>query len=310
MIMVSMRQLRYFVEIVEAGSYSHAAERLFVAQSALSRQIKELEASIQAQLLTRGARRTELTPAGRAFYDGAKRLLFNLNETLVQTRHADRGEQGVIRVLHSSSVPLAGALMVAIDRFLADNAGVSLEISQMSSEHQGAGIEEGRSDIGFVRLPIHVKFPGLHVHELFSEPLMLAVPAAHGLAGRTEVDVGALRDEPFVSLPHRERGGLSYRVAELCMRNGFFPRAARATSRKTTQLSLVDAGLGVALVPASMRAIAPSGVRFVALGGDDTATTVAVLYRRDAGGAVERFAAALADYSAPDAVSLPSNTSR
>ncbi|MDR6413282.1 UNVERIFIED_ORG: DNA-binding transcriptional LysR family regulator, partial [Burkholderia sp. 1595] len=76
--MVSMRQLRYFVEIVEAGSYSLAAERLFVAQSALSRQVKELEASAQVQLLTRGARRFELTQAGKTFYDGAKRLLFNL----------------------------------------------------------------------------------------------------------------------------------------------------------------------------------------------------------------------------------------
>lgn len=291
--MVSMRQLRYFVEIVEAGSYSHAAERLFVAQSALSRHIKELEASIQAQLLARGARRFELTPAGKAFYDGAKRLLFNLNETLVQTRHADRGEHGLIHVLHSSSVPVAGTLLERIDRFLQNNTGTSLEISQMSSEHQGGNIEEEKSDVGFVRLPIHVKFPGLHVQELFTEQLMLAVPAAHPLAKRDEVSIAELREEPFVSLPHRERGGLSYRVAEICMRNGFFPRGARATSRKTTQLSLVDAGLGVALVPASMRAIASSGVRFVGLAGKDNATTVAMLYRRDASVAVERFAAAL-----------------
>ena len=108
--MVSMRQLRYFVEIVEAGSYSLAAERLFVAQSALSRQVKELEASAQVQLLTRGARRFELTPACKTLYDSAKRLLFNRNGTLVQTRHADRGKQGVTGVLHSSSVRCANPL--------------------------------------------------------------------------------------------------------------------------------------------------------------------------------------------------------
>ncbi|WP_269113049.1 LysR family transcriptional regulator [Burkholderia cepacia] len=288
-----MRQLRYFVEIVEAGSYSLAAERLFVAQSALSRQVKELEASAQVQLLTRGARRFELTPAGKTFYDGAKRLLFNLNETLVQTRHADRGEQGVLRLLHSSSVPLADPLIERIQAYLARHQGVSLEVSQMSSEQQGEDIEEGRSDVGLVRLPVHVKFPGVRVEELYTEQLMLAAPSAHPLSQRTEVSVTELREEPFVSLPHGERGGLSYRVAELCMRNGFFPRAARAISRKTTLLSLVDAGLGVALVPGSMRSIAPGGVRFVPLAAADCSTAVALLYRRGVSPLVDGFAAAL-----------------
>ncbi|MDR6450445.1 DNA-binding transcriptional LysR family regulator [Paraburkholderia terricola] len=291
--MVSMRQLRYFVEIVEAGSYSLAAERLFVAQSALSRQVKELEASAQVQLLTRGARRFELTQAGKTFYDGAKRLLFNLNETLVQTRHANRGEHGVIRVLHSSSVPFANPLMERIQSYLLANGNVSLEISQMSSEHQGEHIEEGRSDIGFVRLPIHIRYPGVRVKELYTEPLMLAVPVAHRLSQFNEVAVAALREESFVSLPHGERGGLSYRVAELCMRNGFFPRAARATSRKTTQLSLVEAQLGIAVVPASMRSIAPAGVRFVSLKGTDNSTAVAMLYRRETSALVDGFAATL-----------------
>jgi DNA-binding transcriptional LysR family regulator len=291
--MVSMRQLRYFVEIVEAGSYSLAAERLFVAQSALSRQVKELEASAQVQLLTRGAGRFELTPAGKSFYDGAKRLLFNLNEMLVQTRHAERSEQGVIRLLHSSSVPLVKPLIERIQAYLDKNPGVSLEISQMSSEHQGKDIDEGRSDIGLVRLPVQIRFPGLRVDELYTEPLMLAAPVAHPLSQRAEVSVAELREEPFVSLPHVERGGLSYRVAELCMRNGFFPRAARATSRKTTLLSLVDAGMGVALVPDSMRFIAPAGVRFVRLADEDNSTAAAVLYRRGASPLVDGFAAAL-----------------
>jgi DNA-binding transcriptional LysR family regulator len=163
----------------------------------------------------------------------------------------------------------------------------------MSSEQQGASIEEGQSDIGFVRLPVHVKSPGLRVEELYTEQLVLAVPVSHRLSQLDEVSVAALHEELFVSLPHHERGGLSYRVAEVCMRNGFFPRAARATSRKTTQLSLVEAGLGVALVPASMRAIAPVGVRFVPLTGADNATTVAMLYRRGASALVGGFAAVL-----------------
>jgi len=154
-------------------------------------------------------------------------------------------------------------------------------------------IEKGRSDIGLVRLPVHIKFPGVRVEELYTEQLMLAAPASHPLNERAEVAVAELREEPFVSLPHAERGGLSYRVAELCMRNGFFPRAARATSRKTSLPSLGEAGLGVALVPVSMRSIAPAGVRFISLKGADSSTAVALLYRRGASALVEGFAAAL-----------------
>ncbi|CAH2791168.1 MAG: Transcriptional regulator, LysR family [uncultured Caballeronia sp.] len=295
--MVSMRQLRYFVEIVEAGSFSLAAERLFIAQSALSRQVKELETSVQVNLLTRGAGRFELTPAGKTFYDGAKRMLFSLNETLVQTRHADRSEHGVVRLLHSSSVPLASPIMERIQSYLDARSGVSVEISQMSSEHQGADIEEGRSDIGLARLPIHIQYAGTRVDEVCTEQMMLAVPTGHRLARIEQVSVAMLREESFVSLPHAERGGLSFRVAELCMRNGFFPCAARMTSRKTTQLTLIEAGLGVALLPASMRSIAPAGVRFIRLEGNDNSTTVAMLYRGDASALVKELALTLRSHS-------------
>ena len=101
--MISLKQFRYFVEIVDAGSYSRAAEKLYVAQSALSRQIKELENEVQALLLMRDARHIELTAAGQVFYDRAKRILDDIEETVRQTRHVGQGSAGIIRLLHSRS---------------------------------------------------------------------------------------------------------------------------------------------------------------------------------------------------------------
>lgn len=98
-----------------------------------------------------------------------------------------------------------------------------------------------------------------------------------------------LRDEAFISIPHRQRGGLSYLSAELCMREGFFPRAARVVSRKTTQLQLIQAGFGVALLPRCMRDIAPATLRFVPLADAGCVSTVALAYRRDAGPLVHQF---------------------
>lgn len=101
-----------------------------------------------------------------------------------------------------------------------------------------------------------------------------------------------LKEERFISIPHRDRGGLSYLSASLCMGAGFFPQAAQVLSRKTTQLQLIQAGFGVALLPRCMCEIAPASVSFVALEGD-CQSTVALACRRDAGQLVRQFVATM-----------------
>lgn len=291
--MVSIRQLRYLVEIVDAGSYTRAAERLFVAQSALSRQIKEMEADLDVQLLLRDAKQVELTRAGQDFCDRARRILSELDRAVSQARIIAKGEQGAIRLLHSSSVPLSPPLGPALNEALKVFPGVSLQISTASSELQALEIEEGRADLGLARLPILRKHPHLASTILYREPLVVAVPEGHALAQREQVDITELREELFVSIPHRDRGGLSYLVAERCIAHGFYPKVARATSRKASLLSLVNAGFGIAVVPQSMRSISVAGVCFPAVRDAGFASEVALLYRRDAPAMVTQFVQAL-----------------
>ncbi|MBB5610671.1 MULTISPECIES: LysR family transcriptional regulator [unclassified Janthinobacterium] len=288
--MISIKQFRYFVEIVDAGSYSRAAEKLYVAQSALSRQIKELENAVQALLLTRDARHIELTPAGQVFYERSKRILEDIDETVRQTRHVGQGAQGIIRFLHSSSVTLTPAIGALLNRLLAQFPGVSLDISKDSSENQALDIEEGRADLGLVRLPTLRKHANIIVRELYQEKLVLAVSQDSPLAAQTRTSIAALRDQAFVSIPHKDRGGLSYLVAGMCLAQGFFPKAARALSRKTTQLHLIEANLGIAIVPDSMRLVAPPGVRFLDLPEEESPSTVALISPRAASGMVAAFA--------------------
>lgn len=286
MVMVSLRQMRYFLEVVDAGGFSAAAERLFVAQSALSRQISELERELQAVLLERSSKGVTLTPAGRTFVNEARRVLTELEGSVALTRSVARGEQGTVRLAHSSSVPFAGALPAALLVHLQANPGVSVDISTLSSEQQQDDIEAGRIDLGLVRLPVLRPAASLVCDTLATERLLLLVPSGHALAGEASVSVAALAAEPFVSLPHRERGGLSYRVAQLCQQHGFFPRAAVATSRKATLVNLVAAGFGVAIVPQSLAAMAGPEVRRVTLDDASADSDIALLHRRDAGGLV------------------------
>ncbi|OOW04439.1 LysR family transcriptional regulator [Pseudomonas sp. MF6396] len=287
--MISTRQLRYFVEIAESGSFSAAAERLFVAQSALSRQIKELESQLATPLFERTARQPRLTAAGLAFLPRARNLLGELEKACRLATEIGQGLRGSLRLSHSSTVPLTGALLDRLTGYLQHNPGVSMDIAQLSSEAQLEELAEGRLEFGLLRLPVLRQHEGLCVQPLFDEPLLLAVAADHPLADEPSVYLAQLRDEAFISIPHRQRGGLSYLSAELCMREGFFPRAARVVSRKTTQLQLIQAGFGVALLPRCMRDIAPATLRFVPLADAGCVSTVALAYRRDAGPLVHQF---------------------
>ncbi|MNO66490.1 HTH-type transcriptional regulator CatM [compost metagenome] len=290
--MTSIRQLRYFVEIAECGGFSAASERLFIAQSALSRQISELEQHLGTPLFERTARLPRLTLAGQALLERARRLLADLAQAERVTRDIGEGLQGSLRLNHSSTVPLTGLLLDRLGGYLRDNPGVSLEIAQQSSEAQLEDIAAGRLDIGLLRLPVLRQHEGVVLHELFSETLLLAVAAEHPLAGAAQVELAQLREERFISIPHRDRGGLSYLSASLCMEAGFFPRAAQVLSRKTTQLQLIQGGFGVALLPECMREIAPVSVSFVPL-QNACVSTVALACRRDAGPMVRQFLAAL-----------------
>lgn len=289
--MISTRQLRYFVEIAESGSFSAAAERLYIAQSALSRQIRELEQQLDTALFERTARQPRLTAAGAAFLPRARNLLQDLDKAGDLARAVGQGLRGSLRLSHSSTVPLTGALLQRVSGYLHDNEGVSMEIAQLSSEGQLEELAEGRLDIGLLRLPVLRQHEGLCVEPLLEEPLLLAVAENHVLAGKTRVKLADLREEVFISIPHRQRGGLSYLSAELCMAAGFFPRPARVVSRKTTQLQLIQAGFGVALLPRCMQDIAPVSLRFIPLDDPGCVSTVAIAYRRDAGTLVRQFLA-------------------
>lgn len=291
--MISTRQLRYFVEIADSGSFSAAAERLFVAQSALSRQIKELEGQLDTPLFERTARQPRLTAAGLAFLPRARTLLGDLDKASRLATEIGQGLRGSLRLSHSSTVPLTGALLTRLSGYLQDNPGVSMEIAQASSEAQLEELAAGRLELGLMRLPVLRQHEGVCVAPLLEEPLLLAVAAEHPLAGRERVHLKELRDEAFISIPHRQRGGLSYLSAELCMREGFFPRAARLVSRKTTQLQLIQAGFGVALLPQCMRDIAPAALRWVPLADEGCVSTVALACRRDAGPLVQQVLACL-----------------
>lgn len=247
-----MKQLRYFVEIAEHGSFSGAAQRLFIAQSALSRQMKELESNLGALLFERTARQPQLTHAGLAFLPRAKAILIDVDSAARLATSVGNGQSGTIRLGHASTVPLIGRLKEALGVYLDGMSDVNIEVSEESSEMQLMNLVNNRIDVGLFRLPVLHQLDDIKLVTLFSEKVVVAVGQAHPLSSRQSISLAELRDEPFVSIAHPKRGGLSYLSFELCARAGFTPKSAQVYSLKTTQSLLIQAGFGIALLPASM----------------------------------------------------------
>jgi DNA-binding transcriptional LysR family regulator len=275
--MPSLRQIRYFISVADTGSFTQAANRCFVAQPALSRQMAQLEDELGFALFVREARGVQLTPAGALFLERARGLEQGLEVAADDARRLARGEAGVLRLVHSSSLPVAGALLVTLEQFVREAPGVRVDLDRLSSEQQMRELAEGRADLGLARMPVLRRDPELEVQPLAPEPLWVALPAEHPLAARAGLWVADLAEVALVSAVHRERGGLARRVADLCLSRGFVPRLAPVISRKTSMLTLVGAGFGGAVIPAGMRALVPGGVVLRPLLDEDAWAEVALV---------------------------------
>jgi DNA-binding transcriptional LysR family regulator len=277
--MASLKQIRYFLSVADLGGFTPAAASLFVAQPALSRQIAQLEAELGFALFERNPRGVSLTTAGELYRERVRGIEQQLALAADEAGQLARGNAGVLRLLHSSSIPLASLLPV-IRQFLELAPGARIDLDRLSSETQVGEIAKGKADVGIIRLPVLRRDPAVEFIELPNERLWVALPADHRLIGVEQISLADLAEESFVSAVHRERGGLARRVTELCMTRGFLPRLARVISRKTSMLDLVAAGLGIAVVPQRMTVIGNQNLVYRPLGDDDAEAGIAIIQPR------------------------------
>jgi len=227
-----------------------------------------LESELGFQLFSREARGVSLTAAGSLYRERVLNLENLLAAAAEEGSQLAKGEAGVLRLLHSSSIP-AGSLMSAIGQFLEQSPGARIELDRIASETQISTIAAGHADLGIVRFPLLRRDPSVSFVELPAERLWVALPANHPLAGREALSLADLKQEAFVSAMHRERGGLARLVTELCLRQGIVPRTARVMSRKTSMLNLVAHGHGIAVVPERMTGITVAGAVYRPLSDAD-----------------------------------------
>ena len=258
---VELRHLRYFLAVAEELHFGRAAARLQIAQPALSQQIRRLEEEIGVELFHRTKRRVQLSAGGEAMVQSARQALSDVEASIEVAQRAARGEighltVGFIETAATTIVPLA------VRRFRTDHPDVGLSLRELSVDAQVDGLRSGALDVGIVRLPIDVD--GLLLRPVADEGLLVVAPEGHPLAGRQRVGSQSLAGEPLVLLAREVVPGLYDQIIALQREHGGANIAQEATSIQAV-LGLVAAGLGVSLLPASVRSLDRSGVAFTTL---------------------------------------------
>src|SRR6201996_6886517 len=262
---MELRRIQYFVTVAEETHFGRAAERLQMAQPPLSQQIKALEAEMGVTLFQRTTRKVELTAAGERFLPRARAILASVDEAVTEAAQVADGCLGRIAIGFTGSATYD--LLPSLVRVLrADLPGIELDIrGEMLTPDQVAALLDGTLDRGLLRPPVHTA--EVEVHVLRREPLIAVLPEHHPLAGRDRVQLADLRDDPFVAYPSHHRSVVYEAVIDACQRAGFFPRTLDEVAETSTLVSFVAAGLGVALVPASVQHLRITGATYLPLAG-------------------------------------------
>lgn len=245
---VHSRDLRYFVAVAQELHFTRAAERLFVSQPALSKQIRALERQLGAELFVRGRRGVRLTSVGAALLPHAQQALEAWQSAVDAVERAKTEERATLSV-GMSTRPARGGLLPAVrSRFSAAHPTATIRLRQVSWQDASAGLADGTADVAFVWLPLSdlERYAWVVVAE---EPRHVALPQSHPLAALDEVDFADLVGEPFLALPESAGSLRDYWLA-LDARAGRPPRiGAEIASTDETYEALVD-GRGVCLVAA------------------------------------------------------------
>src|SRR5712664_3669 len=274
---MELRHLRYFVAVAEAGSLTVAAEqKLHTSQPSLSRQIRDLEDEVGAELLTRRARGIELTPAGRAFLDHARGVLLQV----------DAGVEAARRAVHPAKPCFTMGFLTGHEltwmpealRILRDELpNIDVMISSQYSPLLAEGLSKGKIDAAFLRK--ERAMPDLAFRLLVKEPLVVILPSDHRLAALKAISPKDLAGEPFVIVSHTApvlRGVID----NYFKRSGIKITPAHEADHVTMGISLIMSTRGVGLLPVYARNFLPSSVTSRPLKGESPTVDLVLGYRK------------------------------
>lgn len=279
---IELRQLRYFLTVAEELHFGRAAKRLHMTQPPLSQAIQGLEELLGARLFERNRRGVALTPAGDALLPEARRLLDQAQELPAIVQRAAAGEAGRLSLAFVSSADYS-VLPPFLRAYRAAYPHVQIRLQEATSDLQLDELLHGRIDAGLLIPPLPEKAKAeLEYLPVLSEPLILAAPAdLAGLPAEGAVDLAALPPLPLIVFPRAISPGLHDAILAVFGAAGITPAIGQEAIQMQTIVSLVSAGMGIALVPQSVSNLRRPGVEYRPLTQSTPLVETGLAWRRD-----------------------------
>jgi DNA-binding transcriptional LysR family regulator len=260
---MELRHLRYFVCVAEEQHFGRAAERLHVAQPALSRQIQDLEKEMGFLLFDRLPRGVRLNAAGKLFMGDARRILQDVDEAKLRAERIAHGQAGTLRIGIATAVSWHGLVVDCFREFRRRQPDVQLELHHMLSVHQVEAVLADRLDAGFAASLTPWDRELAH-REVAQDGMVLAVPTGHALTKQKAVRLRDLRSLPFVWFPRWVNPEFYDQLMRACARGGLrAPRIVQEAPDRDTNLGLVLCQIGIAWQPETVRWHCPRGIVLV-----------------------------------------------
>ncbi len=246
---MELRQIRSFLSIAETLHFGRTAELIHLSQPALSLQIRALEEEVGVKLFERDRRKTTLTAAGLALRTDAATAVANLEQAVRNARLAANGKLGLLRI---GFISTAGNEIVPdiVRRFKESNPQVEFSLHNILTVDQIQMLDMGLLDIGFLRLPIG-EHPELEVVGIHREPFVVVLPRSHKLAKSRKVRLRVLSGEDFVMYERAYAPGFHDLLFGMLRDAGVVPNISQTAGQMPTLISLVAAGMGISILPAS-----------------------------------------------------------
>lgn len=272
---MELRQLKYFVAVAEELNFRRAAEKLYIQQPPLSRQIQHLERELGVKLFHRTKKSVSLTEAGKAFLDEAKL-------TLAQAQRAI----SVVKTKSTSTLTI-GFSICAFDRIIPDlihqfrqeYPETDINLTEMSKEKQIAALLNRQIDLGFCYAPITQ--PELESVTILSEPLAVVLPLDHPLAQQEQIELRSLQNESFILCPQDIKPDVRQQIEQLCISAGFELKIAQEASPPEVQLRLVESGMGISLMSSGSQTRHRAKVVYRSIANFTPKLKIAAFWHRD-----------------------------
>ncbi|WP_394776822.1 LysR family transcriptional regulator [Flavobacterium sp.] len=245
---MELRHLKYFLAVAEELNFTKAAEKLFISQPPLSRQIIELEEEIQARLFNRNNKKVELTEAGKYFEKEVKALFQNLERITIKTQKIAQNVSGDFRIAYISSI-YSSVISELIQHLKAEFPYVNFKLFEVSTTKQISALEQGKIDLGIIRSPI--KSPKIKSQLWFQDGFSV-VYNKNLIQINSEKEIPNLKDETFVFFNKDYAPHYHEVLLELCAFYGFEPKVVHESNNINSIVQLVKNGLGISIVPSNI----------------------------------------------------------